>query len=371
MFFSQESCRILKRNMFKQVIQITNKQVGQNHPCFVIAEISANHDQKFECAVKLIEEAKRAGADAVKLQTYTADTLTIDVSRGHFLIPKDNTFAGSKNLYSLYKTAYMPWEWQPKLMKIAKKLGIILFSTAYEETAVEFLEKEIKIPVHKVASFEMTDDFLLAKMAKIGKPIIMSTGMATLEEIDHAVSVLQGNDCSELAILRCSSAYPATSEAMHLGNMEVLRNIYGIPVGVSDHTRGIGAAVAAVALGANVIEKHFMLSDEKNSPDRSFSLTPSDFKKMVTAVREAEAAVSGGIHFGPSSMMEMTHREIYRRSLYIVKDVKQGEKLTHENLRAIRPGGGLDLKYHRELLGMKVVKAAVRGTPMSWDLVKN
>jgi N-acetylneuraminate synthase len=336
----------------------------------VIAEISANHDQKFEMAVKLVEAAKEAGADAVKLQTYTADTLTINVSGGNFIIPRGNTFAGPKNLYQLYKTAYMPWEWQPKLMKVAKKLGIILFSTAYEETAVEFLEKEVKIPCHKVASFEMTDDFLLAKMAKTGKPIIMSTGMATLEEIDHAVEVLQKNGCNELAILRCSSAYPATPTEMHLGDMEVLRRIYGTPVGVSDHTRGIGVAVAAAGLGANVIEKHLMLPGEKDSPDRSFSLTPVEFGQMVTAVRQAEAANSGGIHFGPSSEMEKTHRELYRRSLYIVKDIKRGEKLTKKNLRAIRPGGGLDLKYHRELLGMPVVKSAARGTPMSWDLVK-
>lgn len=335
----------------------------------MIAEISANHDQKFEYAVKLIEEAKKAGADAVKLQTYTADTLTINVTGGNFLIPKGNTFAGPKNLYELYKTAYMPWEWQPKLMKVAKKLGIILFSTAYEETAVDFLEREVKIPAHKVASFEMTDDFLLAKMAKAGKPIIMSTGMATLEEIDHAVSVLQKNGCTELAILRCSNAYPASAEEMHLKDMEVLREIYQTPVGVSDHTKGIGVAVAAAALGANVIEKHLMLSGEKDSPDRSFSLTPDELKQMVIAVREAEAAVKR-VHFGPSSAMEKTHREIYRRSLYIVEDIKKGDVLTKKNLRAIRPGGGLDLKHHHELLGMKVNKAASRGTPMSWDLIK-
>lgn len=361
----------ISNNMgFRSKFNIDSCQIGMGQPCFVIAEISANHDQKFEYAVKLIEEAKRVGADAVKLQTYTADTLTINVTKGNFLIPKGNTFAGPKNLYELYKTAYMPWDWQPKLMRAAKKLGIILFSTAYEETAVDFLEKEVKIPAHKVASFEMTDDFLLAKMAKTGKPIIMSTGMATLEEIDHAVGVLQKNGCRELAILRCSSAYPATPEEMHLKDMEALRQIYQTPVGVSDHTRGIGVAVAAAALGANVIEKHLMLSGEKDSPDRSFSLTPNELEQMVIAVREAEAAVKGGIHFGPSSAMEKTHREIYRRSLYIVKDIKKGEKLTRKNLRAIRPGGGLELKYHQELLGMTVNQAVFRGTPMAWDLVK-
>lgn len=356
--------------MFKSVFSIGKNVIGEHHPCFIIAEVSANHDQKFDYAVKLIEEAKRAGADAVKLQTYTADTLTINVTRGNFLIPKGNTFEGPKNLYELYKIAYMPWEWQPKLMQVAKKLGIIIFSTAYEETAVEFLEKEVKIPVHKVASFEMTDDFLLAKMAKTGKPIIMSTGMATLEEIDHAVDVLGKNGCTELAVLRCSSAYPATSEEMHLGDMKVLRNIYGTPVGVSDHTTGIGVSVAAAALGANVIEKHLMLPGEKDSPDRSFSLTPDDFKTMVGAVRQAEASISRGVHFGPSSAMEETHQKLFRRSLYIVEDMKKGEKLTKKNLRAIRPGGGLDLKHYQEFLGLNVKKAVTRGTPVSWDLVK-
>lgn len=355
--------------MFKKTFTIEKRRIGIGSPCFIIAEVSANHDQKFEYAVRLIEEAKKAGADAVKLQTYTPDTLTLDVKKGKFLIPKGNTFAGPRNLYELYKTAYMPWEWQPKLMKVAQKLGIILFSTAYEETAVDFLEKEVKIPVHKVASFEMTDDFLLAKMVKTGKPIIMSTGMATLEEIDHAVAVLRDNGCKALAILRCSSAYPASPEEMHLLDMEVFRAMYETPVGVSDHTKGIGVSVAAAGLGANVIEKHLMLPGEKNSPDRSFSLTPEEFQIMVDAVRQAEQAVQG-VHFGPSSVMEATHRTLFRRSLYIVEDMKKGETLTRKNLRAIRPGGGLELKYHNQMLGMNVRQSISRGTPMRWEFVK-
>lgn len=354
---------------FLSKITVDGRQIGEGLPCFVIAEVSANHDQKFEYAVELIEAAKKSGADAVKLQTYTADTLTINVSKGNFLIPKGNTFSGPKNLYELYKTAYMPWEWQPKLMKLAKKLGIILFSTAYEETAVDFLEKEVKTPAHKVASFEMTDDFLLTKMAKTGKPIIMSTGMATLEEIDHAVTVLGDNGCKELAILRCSSAYPASPEEMHLRDMDMFRQIYKTPVGVSDHTQGIGVSVAAAALGANVIERHIMLTDEKDSPDKSFSLTPDDLKRLIIEVREAEEAVKG-IHFGPSSVMEQTHKDLYRRSLYVVKSLKKGDILTEENLRAIRPGGGLKLRYHSQILGMKVNRDVFRGTPVNWDLVK-
>lgn len=355
--------------MFKSTFSIGKHTIGESNPCFVIAEISANHNQKIETSIKLLEAVKKAGADAVKLQTYTPDTLTLDVKKGMFLIPKGNTFAGPRNLYELYKTAYMPWEWQPKLMKVAQKLGIVLFSTAYEETAVDFLEKEVKIPCHKVASFEMTDDFLLAKMAKTGKPIIMSTGMATLEEIDHAVLVLKENGCVELAILRCSSAYPASPEEMHLRDMELYRTIYQTPVGVSDHTVGIGVSVAAAALGANVIEKHIMLEGEKDSPDHSFSMDPAEFKRMVDAIRQAEAAVRG-IHIGPSSKMEADHKRLFRRSLYIVKDMKNGEILSKKNLRAIRPGGGLELRYHNQLLGMKVNKSVSRGTPLSWDLVK-
>ncbi|MEK6584164.1 MAG: pseudaminic acid synthase [Nitrospirota bacterium] len=355
--------------MFKSTFQIGNSVIGEGNQCFIIAEVSANHDQKFEYAVKLIEAAKEAGADAVKLQTYTADTLTINVSKGNFLIPKGNTFEGPKNLYELYKTAFMPWEWQPKLMDVAKKLGIALFSTAYEETAVDFLEKEVKIPAHKVASFEMTDDILLAKMSKTKKPIIMSTGMATLEEIDHAVEVIGKNGCTELAILRCSSAYPATPEEMHLKGMNVLRKIYSVPVGVSDHSLGMGVSVAAAALGANVIEKHIMLPGEEDSPDHSFSMIPAEFKKMVEVVRQAESAVKG-VHFGPSSVMEETHRKLFRRSLYIIEDIKRGDKLTKNNLRAIRPGGGLDLKHYQEVLGMSVKTFVARGTPVSWDLIK-
>ncbi len=320
-------------------------------------------------AVKLVEEAKKAGADAVKLQTYTADTLTINVTKGRFVIPRGNTFAGPKNLYELYKTAYMPWEWQPKLMKIAKKLGIILFSTAYEDTAVDFLETEVKIPVHKVASFEMTDDFLLAKMAKTGKPIIMSTGMATLEEIDHAVSVIKENGCRELVLMRCSSAYPATLEELHLQNMNVLREIYDIPVGLSDHSPGVGGSVAAVALGANVIEKHFTLNKKDKGPDHAFSMDPADFKLLVTSIRQAEAAASG-VNFEVAGEREYESKILFRRSLYIVEDIKKGEKLTRKNLRCIRPGSGLPPKYLEQLLGLLVNRSVSRGTPMSWDLVK-
>lgn len=355
--------------MFVTRLKIGDHTIGNRHPAFIIAEMSANHNQDFDTAVKIIGEAKKVGADAIKIQTYTADTMTIGISQGKFLIPRDSTFAGPKNLYELYKTAYMPWEFQPKLMEVAKKMKLTLFSTAYEPTAVKFLEEKLDPPAHKVASFEMNDDELLRVMAKTGKPVIMSTGMATLEEIDHAVKVLANNGCRELAILRCSSAYPSTPEEMHLPNMAVLREIYQTPVGVSDHSLGIGVAVAAAALGANVIEKHFTLDNNAKGPDHKFSMNPDEFARMVKAVRQAEAAVKG-VGFEPASEMEYQHRILFRRTLYIVKDMKKGKKLTRQNLRSIRPAGGLEPGYLDELLGMKVNQDIKRGTPMSWDLVK-
>lgn len=355
--------------MFKSTFSIGKNIIGENHPCFVIAEISANHNQKIETSIKLLEAVKKSGADAVKLQTYTPDTLTINITKGSFLIPRSNTFAGPKNLYELYKTAYMPWEFQPKLNEIAKKIKLTLFSTAYEPTAVKFLEEKLDPPAHKIASFEMNDDELLKCMARTKKPIIMSTGMATLEEIDHAVTTLKTHGCTELAILRCSSAYPAKPEEMYVQNMRILRDIYKTPVGLSDHSAGLGAAVAAVALGANVVEKHFTLDKHDRGPDHSFSMNPEEFRLMVRSIRQAEAAVKE-VSFDVHGELEYQSQALFRRSLYIVKDMKKGEKLTRQNLRAIRPGGGLDLKYHHELLGLNVKIAIARGTPVSWSLVK-
>lgn len=353
----------------KASFKIGKHDIGVGNPCFIIAEMSANHNQDFDTAVKIIEEVKKTGANAIKLQTYTPDTLTINVTKGSFLIPRGNTFAGPKNLYELYKTAYMPWEFQPKLNSIAKKIGLTLFSTAYEPTAVKFLEKELDPPVHKVASFEMNSDELLAEMAKTGKPMIVSTGMATLEEIDHAVSVIKKNGCRELVLMRCSSAYPATLEELHLQNMNVLREIYDIPVGLSDHSPGVGGSVAAVALGANVIEKHFTLNKKDKGPDHAFSMDPTEFKLLITSIRQAEAAASG-VNFDVAGEREFESKILFRRSLYIVEDMKKGEKLTRKNLRCIRPGSGLPPKYLDQLLGLPVNQTVSLGTPMSWDLVK-
>lgn len=355
--------------MLKPSFTVDGHKIGENFPCFVIAEMSANHNQSFDTAVKILEEIKKSGADAAKLQTYTPDTLTIDVSKGAFLIPKKNTFAGPKNLYELYKKGYMPWEFQPKLAEIAKKMKLTLFSTAYEPTAVKFLEEKFNPPAHKVASFEMNDDELLIAMAKTKKPIIMSTGMASLEEIDHAVKILEENGCTELSILRCSSAYPTEPKDIHLQNMSVLHELYKVPTGLSDHSKGMGAAIAAVALGAKVIEKHFTLDKSMRGSDHKFSMTPDEFKLMIDSIRQAEAAV-GGVSFNVHGELEYQSRVLFRRSLYIVEDVKKGEALTEKNLRSIRPGGGCPPKYYRQLLGLKVKKSLSKGTPASWDLVK-
>lgn len=353
----------------KTSFKIGKHIIGVGNPCFIIAEMSANHNQDFDTAVKILYEIKKAGADAVKLQTYTPDTLTVNVSKGSFLIPHDNTFAGPRNLYELYKTAFMPWEFQPKLNIIAKKIGLTLFSTAYEPTAVKFLEEKIDPPAHKISSFEMNDDGLLRAVAKTKKPVIMSNGMATMEEIDHAVSVLTVNGCQELAILRCSSAYPSSPENMYLLNMNILRKIYHIPVGVSDHTRGIGVSIAAVGLGANLVEKHFTLDKTMQGPDHKFSMTPVEFSLMVKSIREAEAAVKE-VSFNVHGELEFQSRVLFRRSLYIVRDMKKGEKLTKLNFRSIRPGSGIAPKYLEQLLGLAVNRDVLKGTPMSWDLVK-
>lgn len=355
--------------MLKNIIRVGKRKIGQGNSCFVIAEMSANHNQDYDTAVKILETAKRSGADAVKLQTYSPDTMTLDVIKGRFIVPSKNTFAGDKNLYSLYKRAYMPWEWQPKLAVVAKKIDLPLFSTAYEPTSLKFLEEEIDPPVHKISSFEMNDDLLLSKMAKTKKPIIMSTGMAIMEEIDHAVKVLVDNGCQELVILRCCSAYPSEPQDIHLQNMKVLRKIYQVPVGLSDHTVGIGVSIAAVALGANVIEKHFTLDKKMKGPDHKFSMEPAEFSLMVKSIRQAEAAASG-VNFNASGELEYQSRVLFRRSLYIVKDVKQGGKVTMRNVRSIRPGGGLEPKYLNQILGMKFVKSASKGTPTSWELIK-
>ena len=344
-------------------IAIGSRHIGSGEPVYIIAEMSANHSQNFDQAVKIIEAAKEAGADAVKLQTYTPDTMTIDCDNEYFQI-KGTLWAGRK-LYDLYGEAYMPWDWQPKLKRLANELGLDLFSTAYDETAVDFLEA-MGVPVYKIASFENVDLPLLRRIAHTGKPIIMSTGMATLAEMDEAVRTIQEAGGNQLALLKCTSAYPAPPEEMNLRTIPHLAEAFYVPVGLSDHTLGIAVPVAAVALGACIVEKHFTLSRDIPSPDSAFSLEPHEFKAMVDAIRVAEKAL-GEVHY------EVGEREaksrVFRRSLFVVKDMKAGEVFTKENVRSIRPGYGLPPKFLAEVLGRKAAQDISCGTPLEWKLI--
>ena len=346
------------------LIEIGDRHVGHGYPTYIVAEISANHRQQFDEAIKLIEAAKEAGADAVKLQTYTPDTLTIKCDAPEFRISGGTPWDG-KTLYDLYSEAYMPWEWQPELKKVAADLGIELFSTAFDASAVDFLE-EMGVVVHKVASFEIVDIPLIEYIARRGKPIIISTGMATLAEIDEAVQAARGAGASQIALLKCTSGYPASPEEMNLPTIPHLAEAFGVPVGLSDHTLGIAVPVAAVALGACIVEKHFTLSRSIPSPDSAFSLEPQEFEAMVEAVRTAEKAL-GEVRY------EATEQEaksrVFRRSLFVVEDMKAGEVFTEENVRSIRPGYGLHPRYMKDVLGRRAARGVQRGTPLGWDLI--
>ncbi len=334
-------------------------------PIYVIAELSANHNQDFERAVRIIEVAKESGANAVKLQTYTPDTITIRSDRENFKIGGGTLWDG-RTLYDLYGEAYTPWEWQPKLKTIADNLGIDLFSSAFDATAVDFLEG-MNVPAHKVASFELVDIPLIQKMARTGKPLIMSTGMATVEEIEEAVQAARDAGGTQIALLKCTSAYPAAPEEMNLRTIPELSRRFGVPIGLSDHTMGIAAPVAAVALGACIIEKHLTLSRSEPGPDSAFSLEPGEFKAMVDAVRVAEKAL-GQVYFGCSP--KEANSRIFRRSLFIVQDVKKGELFTPENVRSIRPAHGLHTRFLPDVLGKHASQDIERGTPLSWELVE-
>lgn len=341
---------------------IGGRAIGPGEPTYIIAELSGNHGHQFERAVEIIHAAKEAGADAIKLQTYTADTLTIDCHNEFFQIK--GTLWEGKNLYELYGEAYTPWDWQPKLKKIANDLGLDCFSTPFDSQAIEFLEA-MDVPAHKIASFEMVDLALIRRVAETGKPVIMSTGMASLSEINEAVEAFRAGGGKQLALLKCTSAYPSPPEEMNLRTIAHLAETFNAPAGLSDHTLGIAVPVAAVALGACIIEKHFTISRATPGPDSAFSLEPTEFRAMVDAVREAERAV-GSVSY------EVTEHEkvsrIFRRSLFAVCDVEAGEMLTEENVRSIRPGFGLAPKHLDEVYGRRAVRRIARGTPLAWDL---
>ena len=347
-----------------QTIQVGRRQVGLGNPVYIVAEVSANHNGSFEHAQKIVEAAKEVGADAVKLQTYTSDTITIACDRQSFRI-EGGTLWDGKTLHELYQEAYMPWEWQPKLKKAAEDLGMECFSSAFDSSAVEFLET-MNVPAHKVASFELVDLPLIQKMASTGKPLIMSTGMATIEEIEEAVTTARNAGAKQIALLKCTSAYPAPAEEMNLRTIPELGRRFDVPVGLSDHSMDVAVPVAAVSLGACLIEKHLTLSRAAGGPDSGFSLEPAEFKAMVGAVRTVERAL-GAVHFGVSER-EASSRA-YRRSLFVVRDLKQGEKFTSDNVRSIRPGHGLHTRHLAEVLGKTAASDIVQGTPVSWDLV--
>jgi pseudaminic acid synthase len=344
-------------------IKIGGRSIGGGAATYVIAEVSANHHQDFERAIKIIEAAKEAGADAVKLQTYTADTMTMSSDRPEFLI--HGSIWDGRNLHELYQEAYTPWDWQPRLKRAAQDLGMDLFSTPFDGTAVDFLEK-MNVPAYKVASFELVDMPLIQKIAATGKPVIISTGMGTVEEIEEAVQTARAAGAKEIALLKCTSAYPAPAEEMNLRTIPELARRFGVPAGLSDHTMGIAVPVAAVALGACIIEKHLTLSRSEPGPDSVFSLEPHEFKAMVDEVRLAEKAL-GRIEFGCSS--REIGSSVFRRSLFVVEDIKRGDVFTAENVRSIRPGHGLHTRHLPEVLGKKAAQDIDRGTPLNWDLV--
>ncbi len=348
-----------------QKININGHDIGKESSVYIIAEMSANHGQSYDEAVKIIQAAREAGADAIKLQTYTPDTITINCDNEYFRIGKGTIWEG-RILYDLYKEAYTPWEWQPRLKEVAHDLEIDLFSTPFDHTAVDFLQK-MNVPAYKIASFELVDIPLIQHVAKTGKPIIMSTGMATLAEIDEAVTAARDAGCKELALLKCTSAYPADPAEMNLRTIPHMAEAFGLPVGLSDHTLGIAVPVAAVTLGACIIEKHFTLSRSISGPDSAFSLEPHEFKAMVEAVRIAEKAI-GNVNYAVTDK-EAASR-VFRRSLFVVKDVKADEIFTTDNVRSIRPGHGLPTRFLSLVLGKRAKQDIEAGSPLHWDMVK-
>lgn len=350
--------------MKKMEISIGSRKIGDKHPVFIIAELSANHNQDFDLAVRTIEAMKDAGVDAVKVQTYTADTITFDSDKEYFKI-RQGTIWDGKTLYQLYQDAYTPWDWQPKLKKIAEELGLIFFSSPFDNSAVDFLES-MNSPAYKVASFEITDISLIEKMAKTGKPIIISTGIAEKKDIEMAIEACQKWDNRKIILLKCTSAYPAPYEEANLRTIaDMSRQFEAIP-GLSDHTLGIAVPLAAVALGARVVEKHFILDRNQGGPDASFSLEPAEFKEMVKAIRQVEKSL-GEVSYILSEKGKASRE--FARSLFVVKDIKKGDIFSDENVRSIRPGYGLAPQYLSEILGKAAACDVEAGEPLSWDMI--
>jgi N-acetylneuraminate synthase len=348
-------------------IRIDSRLIGQDYPPLVIAEMSGNHNQSLGRALEIVEAAASAGAHAIKLQTYTADTMTLDLKEREFFISDNKSPWKGQSLYDLYKIAHTPWDWHQPIFDCAKKNGLICFSTPFDETAFDFLEK-LGVPAYKIASFENTDIPLIRRVAATGKPLIISTGMATAQELDESVDAARTAGCKDLILLKCTSTYPATPENSNLLTIPHLRARYGCEVGLSDHTLGVGVAVASVALGATVIEKHFTLKRSDGGVDSAFSMEPAEMKELVEETKRAWQSL-GKVLVGPTEAERPSIA--FRRSLYIVKDLKAGNVLTKENVRAIRPGLGLPPKYLKQLLGMKILRDVKRGTALSLEMLND
>jgi len=343
-------------------IKIANREIGAGRPVFIIAELSANHAGSYKIAEKSLIAIKKSGADAVKLQTYTPDTITIDSKEKYFKI-KQGTIWDGTTLYELYKKAYMPWEWQPRLKKLADKLGLVLFSSPFDKSAVDFLEK-MKVPAYKVASFEITDIPLIRYIARKKKPVIISTGVAKMEDVKGAIEACKEEKNEKIILLKCTSEYPAPLEEMNLLTIPDMAKKFGVFVGVSDHSDGITVPIVSTALGAKAIEKHFILDKKLGGPDSKFSLDPGEFQDMVQAVRNSEKAL-GKITYDLSKK-SLKSREL-SRSLFVVGNIKKGEVFTEENIRSIRPGFGLSPKYLDKILGRRAKRDLKRGTPLRWE----
>ena len=343
-------------------IEINGRKIGPGQPTYIIAELSANHRQNYETAVELVKAAKAAGADAVKLQTYTPDTITIDCNSKHFMHSDSSLWAG-KNLHELYREAYTPWEWQPRLKQLANELNTDLFSSPFDPTSVDFLE-QMQVPAYKIASFELVDIPLIETVACTGKPIILSTGMASADEIGEAITAARAAGARQIALLKCNSAYPAPLSGMNLRTIPDMAQRFQIPVGLSDHTLGHEAALIAVSLGACIIEKHFTLNRFDPTADAAFSLEPNEFKQMVQTIRKVESAL-GEVYYGP---IEGEQESLsFRRSLFVVKDIPAGMPLTCYNIRSIRPSAGLPPKTYHQVLGRNAARDLPAGTALQWE----
>ncbi|MBE0417165.1 MAG: pseudaminic acid synthase [Coriobacteriia bacterium] len=348
-----------------QAIMLGDRRVGPDSPPLVVAEMSGNHNRSLDVALAMVDAAADAGAHAMKLQTYTADTLTLDVAREGFVIEDPESLWAGRSLYELYEEAHTPWEWHEAIFAHCRERGLMCFSTPFDETAVDFLER-FDPPCHKIASFENGHLPLIRKVAATGRPMLMSTGMATAAELDEAVRAAREAGCRELVLLKCTSTYPATPEDSDLRTTPHMRELFGCQVGLSDHTLGSGVAVAAVALGATVIEKHFTLDRSAGGVDAAFSMEPDEMRRLVEETERAWQAL-GSVRYGP------TEREkgslTFRRSLYVAEDMRSGEAFTTENLRVVRPGFGLHPRHYETLLGKRVHRDVEKGTPVSWELI--